>query len=112
VAGSATIRTLMTQSDVVICGGAVIGSAIAWNLGRLAPELSVTVVERDPSFAHSSTALSASGIRQQFSSPLNVAMSQFGVDFIKGAQGRWGVDLNLHEQGYCTSPTARLARKF
>ncbi len=90
----------MTQSDVVICGGAVIGSAIAWNLGRLAPELSVTVVERDVSFAQSSTALSASGIRQQFSSPLNVAMSQFGVGFIKGAQGRWGVDLNLREQGY------------
>jgi len=90
----------MTQSDVVICGGAVIGSAIAWNIGQLAPELSVTVIERDPSFQHSSTALSASGIRQQFSSPLNVAISQFGVGFIKGAPARWGVDLNLHEQGY------------
>ncbi len=90
----------MTQSDVVICGGAVIGSAIAWNLGQLAPDLSVTVIERDPSFQHSSTALSASGIRQQFSSPLNVAISQFGLGFIKGAQARWGGDLNLHEQGY------------
>ncbi len=90
----------MTLSDVVICGGAVIGSAIAWNLGRIAPALSVTVIERDPSFGHSSTALSASGIRQQFSSPLNVAISQFGVGFIKGARDRWGVDLNLHEQGY------------
>ncbi len=90
----------MTQSDVVICGGAVIGSAIAWNIGQLAPELSVTVIERDPSFGHSSTALSASGIRQQFSSPLNVAISQFGVGFIKDTQRRWGLDLNLHEQGY------------
>jgi len=90
----------MTQSDVVICGGAVIGSAIAWNLTRIAPEISVTVIERDPSFQFSSTALSASGIRQQFSSPLNVAISQFGVGFIKGAQARWGIDLNLHEQGY------------
>ncbi len=90
----------MTQSDVVICGGAVIGSAIAWNLTRLVPEISVTVIERDPSFQFSSTALSASGIRQQFSSPLNVAISQFGVEFIKSARARWGVDLNLHEQGY------------
>jgi len=90
----------MTQSDVVICGGAVIGSAIAWNLTRLAPELSVTVIERDPSFQHSSTALSASGIRQQFSDPLNVAIGQFGVGFIKEAHARWGLDLNLHEQGY------------
>lgn len=90
----------MMQSDVVICGGAVIGSAIAWNLTRLAPALTVAVIERDPSFQFSSTALSASGIRQQFSSPLNVAISQFGVGFIKGASARWGVDLNLHEQGY------------
>ncbi len=90
----------MTQSDVVICGGAVIGSAIAWNLGQLAPELSITVIERDPSFKTSSTALSASGIRQQFSDPLNVMISRFGVAFIRGAASRWGLDLNLHEQGY------------
>ena len=90
----------MTKRDVVICGGAVIGSAIAWNLTRLAPEISVTVIERDPSFQFSSTALSASGIRQQFSSPLNVAISRFGAAFIKDAAARWGLDLNLHEQGY------------
>lgn len=87
-------------NDVVICGGAVIGSAIAWNLAQIAPELRVTVIERDPSFQFSSTALSASGIRQQFSNALNVAISQFGIAFIKGAQQRWGVDLNLREQGY------------
>lgn len=100
MAGSAIIRTLMTQSDIVICGGAVIGSAIGWNLAQLLPETSITVIERDPSFQFSSTALSASGIRQQFSDPLNVAISQFGVAFIRDAPTRWGVDLNLREQGY------------
>ena len=88
------------QSDVVICGGAVIGSAIAWNLAQIAPALSVTIIERDPSFQHSSTALSASGIRQQFSDPINVAIGQFGVGFIKDSPARWGLDLNLQEQGY------------
>jgi len=101
VAGSATTRIQpMKKADVVICGGAVIGSAIAWNLGQLAPALSVIVVERDPTFELSSTALSASGIRQQFSNTINVAISQFGVDFIRGAKARWGMDLNLREQGY------------
>lgn len=88
------------QRDVIICGGAVIGSAIAWNLEQIAPDLSVTVIERDPSFQHSSTALSASSIRQQFSQPINVAISQFGLRFIKEAPTRWGLDLNLQEQGY------------
>jgi len=90
----------MTRSDIVICGGAVIGSAIGWNLAQLLPEASITIIERDPSFRFSSTALSASGIRQQFSDPLNVAISQFGAAFIRDAPSRWGVDLNLCEQGY------------
>ncbi len=88
------------KADVVICGGAVMGSAVAYFLKELGFDGSVLVVERDGSYAKSSTALSASGIRQQFSSPLNVQISQFGAAFIKGAKDRWGVDLNLRENGY------------
>ncbi len=88
------------KADVVICGGAIIGSAVAWFLRDLEFDGTITVVERDPTFAQASTALSASGIRQQFSDPLNVAISRFGVDFIRGAQDRWGLDLNLRENGY------------
>ncbi len=91
---------MMKKADIVICGGAVIGSAIAWFLDELGFDGSVIVIERDPSFARSSTALSASCIRQQFSQALNVQISQFGVGFIKGAPERWGADLNLQEQGY------------
>ena len=88
------------KADVVICGGAVIGSAVAYFLRELGLDGSVLVIERDSSYAQSSTALSASGIRQQFSSPLNVKISQFGAEFIKGAKDRWGVDLHLRENGY------------
>ena len=76
------------------------GSAIAYFLKELGFDGTVLVVERDTSYAQSSTALSASGIRQQFSSPLNVKISQFGAAFIKAAPERWGVDLNLRENGY------------
>ena len=88
------------KADIVICGGAVIGSGIAWFLEELGFDGSVVVIERDPSFARASTALSGSGIRLQFSQALNVQISRFGVDFIKSAPARWGVDLNLQEQGY------------
>ena len=88
------------KADVVICGGAVIGSAVAYFLKEMGFGGSVLVIERDSSYAQSSTALSASGIRQQFSSPLNVKISQFGAAFIKGAKDRGGVDLNLRENGY------------
>jgi glycine/D-amino acid oxidase-like deaminating enzyme len=76
------------------------GSAAAYFLRELGFDGSVLVIERDGTYAQSSTALSASGIRQQFSSPLNVKISQFGAEFIKAAPERWGVDLNLRENGY------------
>lgn len=62
--------------DVVIIGGAVIGASVAHHLTS-DPAFSgrVAVIEQDPSFARSSTALSSSSIRTQFSDPTNVAMS-------------------------------------
>lgn len=93
----------MTQ--VLIAGGAVMGASVAFWLTRLDPSLKVTVVEPDPSYATSSTALSAAGIRSQFTSEVNVAISRFGIEFIRDF-ARWtgpagGVsDLGLRENGY------------
>lgn len=92
--------------DVVVAGGAVMGSALAFWLTELAPgRLRILVVERDRSYAQSSTALSVASIRQQFSNPINVRISRFGIDFIRNVKdwlGREGgvADLGLREQGY------------
>ena len=61
---------------VVVIGGGVMGSALAYWLTRLEPSLSVTVVERDPTYQHASSALSAASIRQQFSTPVNIRVSR------------------------------------
>ncbi len=70
--------------DVVIVGGAMLGSSTAWFLSEN-PDFkgSVLVVERDPTYEWSATAHTNSCIRQQFSAEINVRISQFGVDFIK-----------------------------
>ncbi len=70
--------------DVVIVGGAMYGSSVAWWLSRN-PDFdgSILVVERDPSYEFSSTAHTNSCIRQQFSAEVNVKVSQFGAEFIK-----------------------------
>jgi len=84
--------------DVVIIGGAIMGSATAWFLSDMeAFDGSVLVIERDPSFAQSSTAHSNSCIRQQFSTRLNVEMSQFGVEFITSLRERMGGDPRVPE---------------
>ena len=89
--------------DVVIVGGGVMGAAAAFWLTRLQPGLGVTVLERDPTHARAATALSVASIRQQFSNPLNVAISRFGLEVIRdfGALvGPKGPALGLRENGY------------
>lgn len=90
---------------MVVAGGAVMGASVAFWLTRLAPGLSVTVVERDPTYARAATALSVASIRQQFSSPVNVRISQFGIGFLRDLAGQVGpagevADLGLVENGY------------
>ncbi len=92
--------------DVVIVGGAMIGSACAWFLAA-DPEFQgrALVVERDPALTRASSALSASCIRHQFSNAVNVRMSMFGTDYIRNFRDRLDGDpeipeITLKEIGY------------
>ena len=89
------------NSSVIVVGGGVMGSSVAYHL-KSDPAFagSVTVVERDPSYARASSALSASSIRQQFSTPLNIHLSRYGIGFLRQAGELLGVELGLREPGY------------
>lgn len=89
--------------DVVIVGGAVIGSSIAYFLTHdLAFGGTVAVIERDPTYAHAATTLSAGSIRQQFSTPENIRMSQFALAFFAELETRFGAgaDIGFRPGGY------------
>ena len=72
------------HADVVVIGGGGVGSSVAYQL-TARPDFkgSVVVVERDPTYATASTALSAGGVRQQFSTPENIRLSLYGAHFIR-----------------------------
>lgn len=96
----------MRQYDVVIIGGGVVGSAIAYFLaGPLSFKGSVAAIEKDPAYEAAATPRSAGGIRQQFSTPENIQMSQFGAAFIKSIGEHLSVegeiaDVPFTEWGY------------
>jgi len=96
---------------IVIIGGGVIGSAIAYFLTLQQPGCEVVVVERDPTYARASSALSASSIRQQFSTDINVLISAYGIDFLRNVGTLLACngdvpDVGLHEGGYLYLATA------
>ncbi len=96
----------MERAEVVVVGGAAMGSSLAYFLtSNPAFQGRVTVVEKDPSYANCATARSAGSIRQQFSTPENIAMSLFGIDFLRAADTHLGVagegpGIGLKEGGY------------
>ncbi|WP_419904215.1 FAD-dependent oxidoreductase [Kiloniella sp.] len=98
-------------SDVVVIGGGIIGSAAAFFIAN-DPDFDgkVTVIEKDNSYQSSSTTLSAASIRQQFSTPENIKISQYGIEFLRnlrenlalsdGSQSDVDLDIGLQEKGY------------
>jgi glycine/D-amino acid oxidase-like deaminating enzyme len=81
------------------------GSALAYWLTRLEPTASVIVIERDPTYSTASSALSAASIRQQFTTAVNIRISQASIGFLRAAGELLATDgappdIGLVEAGY------------
>lgn len=92
----------MQHFDTVIVGGGVVGSATAYYLKKSGYKGSVAIIERDTTYGYSCTARSAGGLRQQFSTPQNIALSLFGLNLVRNLEKEFGPgsDVAFREQGY------------
>lgn len=99
----------METADVVIAGGGIVGSAVAYFLSTDAAFRGrrIVLIERDPGYRDASTARSAGGIRQQFSTPENIAMSLFTLGMFRRLRTLFGADADVafREQGYLITAT-------
>lgn len=92
--------------DVIIVGGAIYGSSVAWWLTQMPGfQGRVLVIEKDPTYENAATSHTNSCIRQQFSNKVNIGVSQFGAEFIKNFRRFMGddpevPDLVLQSYGY------------
>jgi glycine/D-amino acid oxidase-like deaminating enzyme len=96
---------LDTRADVVIVGGGIMGSSLAYWLSCCEPRASVIVVERDTTYAKASSALSAASIRQQFTTPVNIRIAQASIEILRHVDEMLAVDgskpdIGLSEGGY------------
>ena len=94
------------RCDVIVIGGGIIGCATAYFLSSN-PDFSgsVIVLEPDPAYTYSSSTLSASSIRTQFSNALNIKISQYGYEVLTSFHDLMSVgndrpDLKFHAGGY------------
>jgi FAD-dependent oxidoreductase domain-containing protein 1 len=99
----------MNQFGVAIIGGGIVGSSTAYYLRKNGFTGRIALIEKDPSYKHSCTALSWGGIRQQFSTPENIRLSQFGLRLIHDLKSEFGADADIgfREQGYLVLATEK-----
>jgi sarcosine oxidase subunit beta len=85
-------------ADVAIVGGGIMGASTAYHLACRGCK-DVVILERDL-LAQASTGLSAGGIRQQFSHPANIRLSQEAVRVFERFEQEFGVDVEFRQVGY------------
>lgn len=86
------------RAEVVIVGGGVMGTSIAWHLAR-AGVRDVVLVERDE-LAAGSTSKAAGGVRAQFSDELNIRLGARSLEAFGRFAEEVGQDIGLHRVGY------------
>jgi glycine/D-amino acid oxidase-like deaminating enzyme len=96
VSGQFAKQPLKSSYDVVIIGGAMLGSSVAWFLSQNSDfNGTVLVIEKDASYSMCSTAHTNSCMRQQFSTELNIRISQFGANLVRNFRSYMGDDPDI-----------------
>ena len=85
--------------EVVIVGGGVMGASIAYHLAQ-AGQTDVVLLEREPFFGQGATGRCAGGIRYQFSTEINIRMSQLSLPMLDAFEEETGQAVDIRHCGY------------
>src|SRR5713226_6382676 len=95
----------MHTADVVLIGGGIVGSSIAYHLVAAGCK-NVLVIERETAQGKGSTGKSMGGVRAQFSTPVNIQMSLYSIPFYASFEERLGYPCDYRPQGYLFCATS------
>ncbi|KIL78091.1 NAD(P)/FAD-dependent oxidoreductase [Bacillus badius] len=95
----------MNKADIIIVGGGVMGSSTAYSLRKIGFEGAITVFEKDPIYEFSSTPRSAGGIRQLFTTAINIQLSRFSLQKYQTFSEDMAIDgepakIDFQQRGY------------
>ncbi len=101
---------MVETADVVIIGSGIVGSSVAYHLAQ-AGCTNVLVVEREAHQGKGSTGKSMGGVRAQFSTPVNIQMSRYSIDFFSRFDEVVGhpADYRAHGYLFCATSESHLA---
>jgi glycine/D-amino acid oxidase-like deaminating enzyme len=95
----------MQTAEVIIIGGGIVGSSIAYHLTEAGCK-NVLVIERETAQGKGSTGKSMGGVRAQFSTPLSIQMSLYSIPFYAGFDEKLGYPADYRSRGYLFCATS------
>lgn len=95
----------MNNADIIIVGGGVMGSSTAYSLRKIGFNGRIIVFEKDPIYEFSSTPRSAGGIRQLYTTAINIQISRYSLQFYQKFPSTMQIDgepfeINFRQRGY------------
>lgn len=91
--------------DMIIVGGGIMAGSLAYNLMKDGYTGSIGILEKDQAYEYSSTPRSEGGIRQTFSTEINIKMSQYSYEIYKNFEEEMAIDsepchIDFRQDGY------------
>src|SRR5881275_3091193 len=90
----------MPDYDLIIIGGGIIGGSVLYHLAQLGYSGRVLILEREDALSKGSTALSAGGFRNIWTTPINMKLTSYSIDRLKNFRDELGFPIGFDQRGY------------
>lgn len=90
----------MPEFDLIIIGGGIIGGSTLYHLMKVGYRGRVLVVEREDALSKGSTALSAGGFRNIWTTPINMRLTSYSIGRLKNFREELGFPIGFDQRGY------------
>ena len=86
--------------DIIVVGGGIIGGSSVYHLFEKGYSGRVLVLERNNALAQESTSLCAGGMRNIWSTEVNMKMTSYSIEHFKNFKENFGVSIGFEQNGY------------
>jgi len=86
--------------DIIVVGGGIIGGSAIYHLLENGYTGKILVLERNNALAQESTSLCAGGMRNIWSTEVNMKMTCYSIEHFKNFKKNFGVSIGFEQNGY------------
>jgi FAD-dependent oxidoreductase domain-containing protein 1 len=86
--------------DIIVIGGGIIGGSAVYHLLEKGYTGKILILEKNNALAQESTSLCAGGMRNIWSTEVNMKMTSYSIEHFKNFRENFGVSIGFEQNGY------------